>query len=139
MKKLNFLLVLFVSINLNTFAQIFTKITEGPLVNDKSDGIGCTWGDYDNDGDLDVLIAVSQPSLNNPNRRNFLYQNNCNGQFTKIIAIPGGIATDEEISNTATWVDYDNDDDLDLFVTTEFKEKNSLYRNNGDGTFSKII
>ena len=138
MKKLNLLLVFFVFINLNTFAQIFTKITEGPLVNDKSDGIGCTWGDYDNDGDLDVFIAVSQPSLNNPNRRNFLYQNNCNGQFTKIIAIPGDMVTDEEISNTATWVDYDNDDDLDLFVTNQ-PGKNSLYRNNGDGTFSKII
>ena len=38
-------------------AQSFTKITEGPLVNDGAESAGCAWGDYDNDGDEDLYVT----------------------------------------------------------------------------------
>ncbi len=61
-------------------------------------------------------------------------------QFTAISNSP--ISSDGLESKGASWVDYDSDGDDDLFVTTSLHEnlsrKNLLYKNNGDGTFSKI-
>jgi len=122
-----------------TSAQTFTKVTTGPLVNDASETIGSTWGDYDNDGDLDLFVNVNQPSLNNLNRNNYLYQNNCNGEFTQIIAIPGGVVSNDGTSFSSSWIDFDNDNDLVLYISNGSGENNFLYRNNGDGTFEKII
>ena len=57
--------------------------------------------------------------------------------FTKITQ--GRPATDQEGSTSATWIDYDQDGWLDLFVGNAGNNVlNSLYRNNGDGTFTKI-
>ena len=106
----------------------FTKITEGDIVNDVGCSIGCSWGDYDNDGYLDLFVA-------NWEENNFLYRNNCNGTFTKITT--GEIVTDGGNSGGCSWGDYDNDGYLDLFVSN-WDENNFLYRNNGNGTFTKI-
>ena len=119
-------------------AQIFTKVTTGPVVTDSSNNSNAHWGDYDGDGDLDLLVTTFNASLQNPNSNNFLYQNNCNGQFTKIVAQPGGIVTDGGASLTSSWIDFDNDGDLDLFVGN-FNQDRFLYVNNGDGTFTRII
>src|SRR5437773_5816887 len=89
---------------------------------------GCAWGDYDNDGYLDLFVP-------NNNENNFLYHNNRDGTFTKITS--GRIVTDGGNSFGAAWGDYDNDGFLDLFVAN-VNQKNFLYRNNGDGTFTKI-
>ena len=53
--------------------------------------------------------------------------------FTKITA--GPVVTDLRGSSSAAWGDYDNDGLIDLLVT-EWAEPTSLYRNNGDGTFT---
>ncbi|MFQ5605566.1 MAG: FG-GAP-like repeat-containing protein [bacterium] len=50
----------------------------------------------------------------------------------------GEITNDEEKSVASSWVDYDNDGDLDLFVVN-WATTNSLYSNNGDGTFTKLL
>ena len=60
------------------YGQSFTKITIGDLVNDGANSQACSWGDYDNDGDLDLFVA------NRNNQNNFLYLNNGNATFTKI-------------------------------------------------------
>jgi len=42
-------------------------------------------------------------------------------------------------SRGSEWVDFDNDGDLDLYVTNYYLERDELWRNNGDGTFTNII
>lgn len=111
----------------------FTKITAGAIVNDGGGSVTCAWGDYDNDGFQDVFVANSNFSAG---ENNFLYKNNGGGSFTKITA--GNIVTDGGNSTGASWGDYDNDGDIDLFVTNYFSENNFLYRNDGSGTFTKI-
>jgi hypothetical protein len=91
---------------------------------------GATWADYDNDGDLDLFVAVG---LNGNDR---LYQNKGDGTFTKITA--GDIVTSHGSSRGCAWGDYDNDGNIDLFVANESGQNNFLFRNNGDGTFSRI-
>jgi hypothetical protein len=107
----------------------FMKITTGAIVNDGGDSRSCAWADYDNDGDLDLFVA------NAGNQNNFFYENNGDGTFTKITT--GVIVTDGGNSQGGSWADFDNDGDLDLFVTN-YGQNNFLYRNNGDKTFTKI-
>jgi len=106
----------------------FTRILNGAVVNDGGDSQGCSWGDYDNDGDLDIFVA------NGSDQNNFLYSNNGNGTFTKITA--GIIVNDAGNSKGCSWADYDNDGDVDLFIAN-FGD-NFLYANNGNGTFTKV-
>ena len=108
----------------------FTKITSGSIVTDIANSTGGSWGDYDNDGDLDLVVA------NYFNSPNFLYRNDGGGTFTKILT--GPVVTDANSSVGSAWGDYDNDGDLDLFVSNDNNQNNALYSNNGDGTFSKI-
>ncbi|MBL4898819.1 MAG: CRTAC1 family protein, partial [Colwellia sp.] len=97
-----------------------------------------TWADYDNDNDLDLFIPVGISSTNNPTRVNILYQNNCNGDFTRITQVPEGVVTDAVQSQRAVLADVDNDGDLDLYVTNNtISQVNNYYTNNGDGTFTK--
>lgn len=108
----------------------FSEVTNSGLTTDIAYSVSAVWGDYDNDGDQDVFI----PNTNNHN--NFLYENNGNGTFTKITT--GDIVNDGGESTGASWGDYDNDLDLDLFVANASGELNFLYQNNGNGTFTKI-
>ncbi len=89
---------------------------------------GATWGDYDNDGDLDLYVTRY-------NQSNLLYANNGDGTFTEVSAAAG--VDNAGDSTSAAWVDYDIDGLLDLFVVGEWSA-NALYRNNGDGTFSDV-
>ncbi len=113
----------------------FTKIINQPIVTEVSPSSSGTWCDYDNDGDPDLFVANGASSNIVPDQ-NFIYQNNNDGTFTKIAASDLGI----EISTASngSWGDFDNDGDFDLFVTNFFGDNNALYRNNGDGTFTKI-
>jgi uncharacterized repeat protein (TIGR01451 family) len=108
----------------------FTKITSSELVQEAKYNIGATWADYDNDGDLDVFI----PATNS--QGNSMFKNDGNGAFEKMTTI--GITTDSANSVGCSWGDYDNDMDLDLFVTNTSGQDNFLYRNNNDGTFTQI-
>lgn len=113
-----------VTLNLAEAApSLFTKITAGPVVNDDAYSIGCSWADYDNDGDEDLFVV-------NANQVNRLYRND-KGSFTRVIL--DSIGTDIQSWESSTWGDYDNDGDLDVFVTNI--GRNALYHNNGNGTF----
>ena len=107
---------------------MFVKVNEN-VVSTASNSVGCSWGDYDNDGHLDLFIT------NSSNSDNFLYHNNGDGTFTSnsssIVASDGGH------SHGSTWIDIDNDGDLDLYVTNDQGQDNFLYRNEGAGVFTK--
>src|SRR5882724_6553098 len=107
----------------------FTKITGVSVVTNGGISFAAAWGDYDNDGNLDLFI----PNLG---QKNFLYQNAGNGAFTKIAA--GNVVNDIGNSVACAWGDYDNDGFLDLFVANRGGQRNFLYHNNRDGTFTKI-
>ncbi|HXJ76002.1 MAG TPA: VCBS repeat-containing protein, partial [Candidatus Dormibacteraeota bacterium] len=108
----------------------FTVITNGPVVTDHGDSTGCAWGDYNNDGYLDLFVSNFGTPFN------YLYRNNGDGTFTRVTA--GAIATDDPNAEGAVWGDYDNDGNPDLFVAVGLGGNDLLYRNNGDGSFTKI-
>ncbi len=108
----------------------FEKISTGAIVNDGGNSVGASWGDYNNDGYLDLFVT------NAGNNNNFLYRNNGDETFTKITT--GAIVNDGGHSHGSAWGDYDNDGDLDLFVSNDNSTYNFLYSNNGDGTFTKL-
>jgi FG-GAP-like repeat len=80
------------------------------------------WGDYDGDGYVDLYVGFAGAA------RNRLYHNERNGRFTDV-AVSLGLDL-IGVSRQASWIDYDNDGDLDLFVA--FRDKpNRLFRNDG--------
>lgn len=94
-------------------------------------GMGVVWGDYDNDGDPDIFVA-------NDSTPNFLFRNNGDGTFTEAALIAGvAFSGDgkEQAGMGVDFSDFDNDGDLDLFVTNFSDDTNTLYRNLGGGLF----
>ncbi len=119
----------------------FTKITTSPLTSAGGESWSASWGDYDNDGDLDVLVT------NEFNQKNFLFRNEGNFSFTRIINDP--LVNENGYNAVSGWGDYDNDGDLDMFVTQAYvppgfttKLVNKLYKNmlmeTGTATFVKV-
>ena len=109
-------------------ANVLNSLTTAPRV-----GTGASWGDYDGDGDLDLYVTNWASSVTNSINR--LYRNNGNGSFTD--AAGSAQVGDARNSVAASWADYDNDGNLDLYVVNFF-EQDQLYRNNGNGTFSRV-
>jgi enediyne biosynthesis protein E4 len=107
----------------------FTKITTGAIVTNGGGSTCPAWGDYDNDGYLDLYVC-------NRTSANFLYHNEGDGTFTRILT--GLIATENRNSGACAWGDYDGDGYLDLYVANAGPDYNSLFHNEGDGTFTKI-
>jgi enediyne biosynthesis protein E4 len=103
----------------------FSRITNQNLVLNGGHSECCTWGDYDNDGLLDLYVANSGET--GAPEANFLYHNKKNGTFERILV--GSIVTDKFFTRGATWIDYDNDGDLDLYTCNERNQKNYLYKN----------
>ena len=138
----------------------FTDVTEKAGVKGEGYGIGVAVGDYDNDGWPDIFVASVT--------KNQLFHNNHNGTFTDVTdkAGVGGAMLDGKKmwAVSAGWFDYDNDGRLDLFVSNYCKWEvnkdpfcgpnkdvraychpqnyaplpNTLYHNNGDGTFTDV-
>ena len=92
---------------------------------------GAYWGDYDNDGDPDIFFThLSKVQL---------FQNQGNGTF-KDVTNSSGIVGKNNCENTgAVWFDYNKDGFLDLYVV-DWKgcNTNTLYKNNGNGTFLNV-
>jgi hypothetical protein len=134
----------------------FTDVTEKAGVPGTGYGLGCVWGDYDNDGYPDLFVTQYG--------RNALYHNNGNGTFTEVTD-KAGVAGEESgtFHSGATFFDYDRDGYLDLYVGSyvaldpdgprycnigsirsscppqAYKgSSDALYHNNGDGTFTNV-
>jgi hypothetical protein len=116
---------------LNDRSGSFIKITTGAVVNDGGTSIGGTWGDLNNDGNLDLYVT------NRNNFGNFLYLGNGDTTFTKVTT--GSIVTDQLNGNSSGWVDINRDGYLDI-MTVNFTQNDILHLGNGSPsyTFTKI-
>lgn len=137
----------------------FTDVTESAGLEYVHFGMGAFWGDYDNDGLLDLFVTGADGTK--------LYHNEGNGHFRDVTRASG--VYDPLWSSSAIWVDFDNDGWLDLYVLhyvdyprdiahlrfaaeeqygvvvpaalnpRSFRpQPNRLLRNNRDGTFSDV-
>ena len=92
---------------------------------------GASWGDYNNDGFPDLFLTFLG--------KNQLWRNMGNGTFSNITEISGFGLTNGCGNTCATWFDYDNDGFLDIYISDwQQCSSNSLFKNNGDETFSDV-
>ncbi len=129
-----------------TFTDVARRaglVVDGYL-GDESDPMGlagCSWADYDNDGDSDLYIVTRAGDRG----RNLLFQNQGDGTFVEVGAKAGvDVAA---YGQSALWGDFDNDGDLDLYLINAADESraakdpyawNILFINAGDGTFLRL-
>lgn len=96
---------------------------------------GASFGDYNNDGFLDVFISNLDYSGIRPN---YLYRNNGNGTFTNVSS-SAGIGIGSHFSFCSAFFDYNNDGFQDIYVINDrYATANILYHNNGNGTFTNV-
>ncbi len=116
----------------------FTDVTVSAGLNTTGYPFGnVIWGDFDNDGDIDLFVD------NHYYAPAYLYQNNGNGTFTNIFSTSGIAAKGDK--HGSAWVDFDNDGDLDLSIThgarlggSLGKKRDELYQDLGGGQFTNI-
>jgi hypothetical protein len=132
----------------------FTDVTQASGLTDSAYHLGVCIGDYDNDGFPDIYLNNFGP--------NILYHNNGDGTFTDVTT-RAGVGVGNHVGAGASFLDYDGDGLLDLFVanyvgfTFETHQishmnglpeyvgplaypptSNLLFHNNGDGTFTDV-
>lgn len=116
---------------LNNGNGSYSQIDTGLIPNDAGYSETAAWGDMDQDGLLDLYVTNSAGT-----NRNFLYHNQGSGAFQKLSGILP--VTDGFKSRSVNWIDIDLDGDQDLYVSNENNQPNNLYRNDGNGAFTKI-
>ena len=135
----------------------FTDVAESAGLSDPDityRSMGCAWGDYDRDGALDFIV-VRHIDESNPDaftkrlyyfdvRPLALFHNDGDGTFTEVTRLLGATSSPSRTQGAygnvwgagfqPAWVDFDNDEDLDLYIINDFGEyihPNVLWRNDG--------
>src|ERR1700692_3609634 len=115
----------------------FEDVTKAAGLDPSLHGIGCTAGDYDNDGATDLVVSFRH--------RVMLLHNEKNGTF-KDVTEAAGIKADG-LNVGVAFIDYDHDGDLDLYIARasfralaggEAEWEDQVWRNNGNGTFTDV-
>ena len=118
----------------------FKRVGSGPWIGNKGDGRACVWGDLNGDGLPDLYVAnfvVKNNGEFTGKHRNYLYWASPNGGFTE--QTDGALVEELNASYGISFVDYDGDMDLDIYVTNVARsDENALYQNSGSGVFEKI-
>jgi hypothetical protein len=128
----------------------FTEVTAEVGLSYRGFSTGAAWGDYDNDGYLDLVITDYWDGYYRPAMIT-LYHNNGDGTFANVTGIVGGgndtgaepLARKRISAFQPVFFDYNNDGFLDLFVSEDcfnplICKGNILLRNNGNGTFTDV-
>jgi tetratricopeptide (TPR) repeat protein len=105
----------------------FENVTQQSGIALSGAGVGCTVGDYDNDGRPDLAVSYDGGVA--------LFHNEGYGKFRDVTTTAGIHVTGQALG--LTFVDYDHDGDLDLFVS-RYNAGNEMWRNNGNGTFTEV-
>jgi len=118
----------------------FEDVTKRAGMDPRLHAVGCTAGDYDNDGATDLAVSLAGKVA--------LLHNEKNGTFGYVTQTAGLSSVGSGAG--LTFVDYDHDGDLDLYVMSPFGAAtgpirdlavsglNSMWRNNGNGTFTSV-
>jgi hypothetical protein len=118
----------------NNGGGVFTSLTGSVICTDRGFSETCSWGDYNKDGLIDIIVTNSD----GVNWRNRLYKNTGSGNFSRIDT--GAIFADiNNVSRGVNWIDIDGDGDEDLFVCNESSQNEIMYKNDGNGYFVKVI
>jgi Tfp pilus assembly protein PilF len=111
----------------------FEDVTRKAGLDPALHAIGCTAGDYDNDGSVDLAVTLKDRVL--------LLHNEKDGKF-KDVSESAGIKSDafaDGLNLGLTFIDYDHDGDIDLYVSRySVAGANVMFRNNGNGTFTEV-
>lgn len=99
-------------------------------------GLNLVHADYDNDGDLDIYVIRGAWMRDVGRIPNSLLQNDGLGIFTDV-TFDCGMGESHHPSQTAAWLDFDNDGHLDLFVGNEH-DPCQLFKNDGNGMFTDV-
>ena len=120
----------------NDGSMNFTDITATcGLFTDNKYTYGASFGDIDNDGDLDVFICNRDDVTFN--QYNYLYRND-SGTYVDV-TVSAGINLGNQVSFTSAFFDYNNDGYQDIYVANDkVANINRLYENDGDGTFTDV-
>ena len=108
----------------------FEEVEIGPVSGENISATSGAWGDFDNDGDFDLVITT------NGFQNNGLYENLGDLTFRKVTESP--VCADEGHSLDVSWCDYDIDGDLDLFIMNGHHGDNFMYENLGGGEMQRV-
>jgi len=109
----------------------FVETAAAAGIADLTDTRAAAWGDFDGDGNIDLYVGFTRRS----ETANKLYRNDGGGKhFTDVAKALGVDAMGE--TRQVSWIDFDNDGDLDLFVAMR-DAPNLLFRNDG-GHFTNV-
>ena len=122
----------------NNGSMQFTDVSEtcGISTNAESKSYGASFGDYNNDGFLDLYICNYHTYINS--ETNELYLNNGNGTFSDVTEY-AGVGNDLAQTFQSNFIDIDNDGLLDLHIINDrIQWPNFFFKNNGNGTFTDM-
>ena len=114
----------------NNGAGGFTDVTREAGLLDPVNSNAAAWGDFDNDGWIDLFVACER-------QQNRLYRNRGDGCFDQVAAAAGVEGEPSRRAKGCTWLDYDNDGFPDLFVNN-LEDTGRLYHNERDGRFTEV-
>ena len=120
-------------LHINNGNGTFSAVNSGHLVETDFYQNSAVFGDYDNDGNLDLYISNLGPNTPIPPgdplypQINFLYKNSGAPDFNLELVQDNGLDTDSNMTWTSSWVDYDNDGDIDLLIPGDQGDKDLFF------------